>query len=98
MRETLNCRLLLVKKTFEFVLPLPFTFSSSAALILRILSINLLWSQNNPLVLLALDDFERVEEMFLAVFDRCGILLIAGEVRVDELDQPVQILRGDLWD
>lgn len=34
--------------------------------------------------------------MLLAVLDRRRILLIAGEVRVDELDQPVQIFRGDL--
>lgn len=72
-------------KTFEFVPP-PASFSSQAAPILHLLPIHLLWSQNDPLILLALDDFERVEEMFLAVLDRRGILLIAGEVRVDELD------------
>lgn len=53
-------------------------------------------SQNDPLILLALDDLERVKEVFLTVLDGCRILLVPGEVRVDELDQPVQIFRGDL--
>lgn len=78
------------------ILSLPPSFSSQAVPILQILTVHLFWSQNNPLILLALDDFERVEEMLLAVLDRRGILLIAGEVRVNELDQPVQIFRGDL--
>lgn len=66
--------------------------------ILQLLTIHLFWSQNDSLILFALDDFERVEEMLLAVLDRRGILLIAGEVRVNELNQPVQIFRGDLVD
>lgn len=64
--------------------------------ILQLLTVHLFWSQNDSFILLALDDFERVEEMLLAVLDGRGILLIAGEVRVNELDQPVQIFCGDL--
>lgn len=80
------------------ILSLSPSFSLQAVPKLQLLMVHLFWSQNDPLILLALDDFERVEEMLLAVFDGRGILLIAREVRVNELDQPVQIFRGDLVD
>lgn len=90
-------RLVLVIKDIG-ILSLSPSFSSQAVPILQLLTIHSFWSQNDPLILLALDDFERVEEMLLAILDGRGILLIAGEVRVNELNQPVQIFRGDLVD
>lgn len=37
-----------------------------------------LWCQHNPFVLLALDDLQRVVEVFLAVLNRGGVLLVPG--------------------
>lgn len=80
-------------KTSEFCL---FPLRLFRPAILLLLTIRSFWSQDDALILLALDDLKRVKEMLLAVLDRRRILLVAGEVRMDELDQPVQIFRGDL--
>lgn len=53
-------------------------------------------SQHYPFVLLTLDYLERVVEMPFAVFDARGFLLVAREIGVDELDEPVKVFRRDL--
>ena len=54
--------------------------------------------QHHPLILLATDELQRVVEMLLAGLDRRGVLWVAGQVGVDELDEAVQILCRDLVD
>ena len=52
--------------------------------------------QHNPLVLLAPDHVERLHEVLPAGLDRRRVLLVAGQVGVDELDEPVEVLGCDL--
>ncbi len=52
--------------------------------------------KHDSLVFLALDHLQSVQEMLLARFNRGRILRISRQVRVDQLDQTIEVLRGDL--
>ncbi len=57
----------------------------------------LLRRKHDTFVLLAADHLECVQEVLLAVLDRCRVLLVAGEIGVDQLNETVNILGGHLW-
>jgi hypothetical protein len=57
---------------------------------------SLLRLENNPLVPPSGNVLQRMLEMLLAVFDDCRVLLIRGQVRMDELNEAIEIFRCDL--
>ena len=58
----------------------------------------LLRVQHDSLILLALNYLKSLQEMLLARLDRSRVLLVAGQVGVNELDQAVEILGRDLFE
>lgn len=56
----------------------------------------LFWGKHDTFILFALDDLEGMVKVFLARLNGGGVLLVSGQVGVDELYQAVEVLGRDL--